>query len=238
VACPEPRPTIRAGTGLSTEEAAWLQQRRNHTGPALRTVLSRANIKGIDVDSYLQSLIDKDETLPSIGIAFSGGGYRAMMNGAGALAAFDDRTANATSPGQLGGILQAATYISGLSGGSWLVGSIYLQNFTTVESITSATSGFLSSIWQFNETILRGKYSSRYPHTDGHLHYDSGPAGLSTGEYYRQVSGAVDAKLNAGYETTITDFWGRALSYQLYNASDGGPGRRECLWVAIVRGYS
>lgn len=26
------------------------------------------------------------------------------------------------------------------------------------------------------------------------------------------------------FETSITDFWGRALSYQLVNASQGGPG--------------
>lgn len=78
------------------------------------------------------------------------------MNGAGALAAFDNRTAGATGSGHLGGVLQAATYLSGLSGGSWLVGSLYIQNFTTVESIIDATNGLLSQIWQFNETILEG----------------------------------------------------------------------------------
>ena len=56
------------------------------------------------------------------------------------------------------------------------------------------------------------------------LRWRIGPAELSIGQYYRQLSDAVDAKAGAGYETTITDFWGRALSYQLYNASDGGPG--------------
>ena len=78
------------------------------------------------------------------------------MNGAGALAAFDNRTAGATGTGQLGGVLQAATYLSGLSGGSWLVGSLFVQNFTTVQSIVDATDGVLSKIWQFNETILEG----------------------------------------------------------------------------------
>jgi len=78
------------------------------------------------------------------------------MNGAGALAAFDNRTTGSTEPGQLGGILQASTYISGLSGGSWLVGSLYTQNFTSVESIVRATEGFLSELWQFNESIIEG----------------------------------------------------------------------------------
>jgi lysophospholipase len=156
VTCPEARPTIRAGTTLSSEEVEWLKLRQNHITPSLRSVLSRANITNLDVDAYLRNITDNGQMLPSIAIAVSGGGYRALMNGAGALAAFDNRTANATGPGQLGGILQAATYISGLSGGSWLVGSLYVQNFTTVESIIDATSGFLSSLWQFNETIFEG----------------------------------------------------------------------------------
>ena len=33
----------------------------------------------------------------------------------------------------------------------------------------------------------------------------------------------MDAKADAGYNTTITDFWGRALSYQLFDATDGDP---------------
>ena len=156
VTCPEARPTIRAGTALSPEEIEWLKLRRNNTAPSLRSVLSRANITDLNVDAYLRSITDNGQMLPNIAIAVSGGGYRALMNGAGALAAFDNRTANATGPGQLGGILQATTYISGLSGGSWLVGSLYVQNFTTVESIIDATGGFLSSLWQFDETILKG----------------------------------------------------------------------------------
>ncbi|KXX75758.1 Lysophospholipase 2 [Madurella mycetomatis] len=95
--------------------------------------------------------------MPRIGIALSGEGYRAMLNGAGALAAFDDRTSGSTEPGQLGGILQAS------------------------------------------------------------------PATLSIRGYYQQLQDAVEAKANAGYNTTITEYWGRALSYQLFNATDGAP---------------
>ncbi|KAL2130389.1 hypothetical protein VTI74DRAFT_6534 [Chaetomium olivicolor] len=123
-----------------------------------------------------------------------------------AISAFDNRTANSTAPGQLGGVLQAATYLSGLSGGSWLVGSLYAQNFTTVDSIIHATEGSLGELWEFNETIIEG------------------PATLSISDYYRELQDAVDAKGNAGYNTTITDYWGRSLSYQLVNATDGGPG--------------
>lgn len=51
-----------------------------------------------------------------------------------------------------------------------------------------------------------------------------GPAGLSVTKYYRQLHEDVKDKADAGYNKTITDYWGRALSYQLVNASDGGPG--------------
>jgi len=46
---------------------------------------------------------------------------------------------------------------------------------------------------------------------------------LSASKYYRQLHQDVKDKVDAGYNKTITDYWGRALSYQLVNASDGGP---------------
>ncbi|RYP72586.1 hypothetical protein DL771_004081 [Monosporascus sp. 5C6A] len=205
VACPSTSPVVRPAKALSPQETAWLERRGNVTMSALVDVLERANLTGIDVRAYLQSITESGRMLPTIGIALSGGGYRALMNGAGAMAAFDSRSTNSTTPGQLGGLLQAVTYLSGLSGGSWLVGSLYTQNFTAVESITRTTDGFLSELWQFNETIIEG------------------PATLSVSDYYRQLQNAVDHKADAGYNTTITDYWGRALSYQLFNATDGGP---------------
>ena len=69
-------------------------------------------------------------------MAFSGGGYRAMLGSAGALMALDDRNSFDTP---LGGILQSANYISGLSGSSWLLGSLAMQNFTTVEEVVLKT---------------------------------------------------------------------------------------------------
>jgi len=158
VPCPESRPTIRAAESLSPQETAWLERRGNATIPALVDVLERAGITGLDVRAYIKSVVDDGLMLPRIGIAVSGGGYRALMNGAGAISAFDNRTANSTAPGQLGGVLQAATYFTGLSGGSWLVGSLYTQNFTTVDSIIHATEGFLSELWEFNETIIEGYF--------------------------------------------------------------------------------
>ncbi|KAM0540967.1 hypothetical protein ACHAPJ_013429 [Fusarium lateritium] len=156
VSCPETRPVIRQATASSADETVWVDLRGNNTISALKDVLTRAKIGDIDTDEYLDSIVNDVGALPRIGIAIPGGGYRAMMNGAGAITAFDNRSRGSTDEGHLGGILQAAAYLSGISGGRWAVGSLYAQNFTKVESIISASSGFLSSLWQFDESILEG----------------------------------------------------------------------------------
>ena len=69
---------------------------------------------------------------PTIGLAFSGGGYRAMLAGAGELLALDSR---ATNPSVLSGILQSSNYIAGLSGGSWLVGSLASNDLIPVDQL-------------------------------------------------------------------------------------------------------
>ena len=55
----------------------------------LRDLLSRMDFVGLDTNSYLDMIGDNATLLPNIGIGFSGGGYRALLNGAGALAAFN-----------------------------------------------------------------------------------------------------------------------------------------------------
>lgn len=174
----------------------------------MRELLSRLNITGFDANSYIDNNTTK---LPNIAIAFSGGGYRALLNGAGALAAFDSRTPNSTGAGQLGGLLQSATYVAGLSGGGWLVGSIWANNFTSVQNIINHNSD--GSIWQFGNSILVG------PKTGGIQL-------LSTAEYYQNLLSTVSDKADApgNFNTSLTDYWARALSFQLVNATDGGPG--------------
>lgn len=223
VQCPSVAPSIRTATTLSVNETAWLKARQPNTVWALRDFLRRANITGFDTDAYIGNSADEN-TLPSIGIAISGGGYRAMMNGAGAIAAFDNRTTNSTDQGKLGGILQASTYISGLSGGSWLVGSLYAQNFPSVQEVITGTSGDLGTLWQFSDSILKGRIP-HYPSANyvARSLTSVGPADLSVTQYYDNIFDDVNGKEAAGFNTTITDYWGRGLSFQYINASDGGP---------------
>ena len=170
-------------------------------------LLNRANITGFNATQYINSHSNNITALPNIAIAASGGGYRAMLNGAGGVAAFDSRSPNSTAPGQLGGLLQSATYFAGLSGGSWLVGSIYGNNFTTIQNLISGAGN--SGTWDFTNSIIEG------PNHGFQL--------LTSADYYRNLFDQVEDKSNEGFNTTLTDYWGRALSYQLINATNGGP---------------
>ena len=178
----------------------------------MRDLLSRMNIQGLDTDNYINTHRHNASALPNIAIAASGGGYRAMLNGAGVIEAFDSRTPNSTAQGQLGGLLQSATYVAGLSGGGWLMGSLYSNNFTSVYDIVSqdTDSDSSGSVWQLGNSIFVG------PEGDGIQLLDS--AG-----YYSTLLDNVQNKDDAGFNTTLTDYWGRALSFQLVNATNGGP---------------
>ncbi|MCJ1351531.1 MAG: Lysophospholipase 1 [Icmadophila ericetorum] len=203
--CPSTPPSIREASSLSPQETSWLGSRRKATLPAMQDLLGRLNITGFDVTSYFNNYQSNTSALPNIGIAVSGGGYRAMLNGAGAIQAFDSRENNGSAPGHLGGLLQSATYLAGLSGGSWLVGSIFVNNFTTISGLRQSDS----STWQLGNSIFEGPAQS-------------GVQLLNTAEYYDAIFNEVQAK-SVDFNTTITDYWGRALSFQLINATDGGP---------------
>lgn len=183
--CPATRPSIRNASILSLDEGPWVLRRRRQNTPELHDLLNRLNITDFDVDGFFAAHSNDSLSLPNIGIAVSGGGYRALLNGAGAFAALDSRTQGSNDPGHLGGLLQASTYISGLSGGAWLLGSIYMNNLSTVTSLLGHSSA--GGVWDFNRSILVGPED--HPN------------------YYRDLIDTVRAKRDAGFPVTITDFW-------------------------------
>lgn len=187
--CPVDRPSVRNGSTLSANETGWLKRRRNVTTGAMIDFLGRLDFGSLNTSSYIEKNAGNSSALPNIGIAASGGGYRALMNGGGALQAFDSRTPNSSLQGHLGGILQSATYLAGLSGGSWLVGSLYFNNFTDVTSLRDS-----GTVWQFQNSIFTGPSHS----------FDFG---ISTVKYYSQLEDAVSGKSDAGYNVSITDYW-------------------------------
>lgn len=198
--CPSESPTIRGSSSLSSQESDWLETRDEKTRKALGEFLDNANIADFDRNSYF----NRDGAWPRIAISLSGGGYRALLNGAGFIKAADKRTGG---DGGIGGLLQSTTYLSGLSGGSWLLSSIYGNNYSSVADLQND-----DSVWQFQESILSGPPSS------------STFSVLNTADYWKNVYDEVESKDDAGFETSLTDYWGRAVSYQLISDSDGGAG--------------
>ncbi|RDA83223.1 hypothetical protein CP532_5785 [Ophiocordyceps camponoti-leonardi (nom. inval.)] len=212
VPCPAQRPRVREASTISPQEREWLYLRRRQTAPHILDLLRRIDIPGFDVDSYL--LGDRSlNSLPTIGIAISGGGYRAMLTGAGALNAWDSRAQGTTGKGGLGGLLQSATYLSGLSGGGWLVGSIYANNFIPVEQAIQS-----SDTWRL-ETNLLG-----YTKTKESFAANLAASAPHITQYLKEIIAAVQLKQRAGFKTSAADYWGRALSYQFINLPQGGPG--------------
>lgn len=189
VTCPD-KDLLRDATALSPEESEWLDLRNPITKERITDFLNDSNLTDFDVEDFMDQVNDTIK----IGIAFSGGGYRAMLNGAGQLLALDDRFEPSNDYG-LGGLLQASTYLVGLSGGNWLVGSIVLNNYTGVNDILAD-----GDIWDLEHSIINmGGWNV-----------------IEAARYYSQIYSALGDKDDAGYDRSLTDIWGRALSYQFF----------------------
>ncbi|KAI8821297.1 lysophospholipase catalytic domain-containing protein [Fimicolochytrium jonesii] len=201
---------IRTGAdvgGLAPEEADWVAGRDRVVPSAWEAYLESA---GLD-----KMTLPAGGRWPRVAIAASGGGYRAMMSGASILATFDARVPSTPH----GGILQLATYISGLSGGSWLLGTLYTNGFPPLTLPTFYAN------WNPSASPLE-------------------PAGQGISN----VPGNVDAwadyvedvkmKRDAGFEVSITDLWARLLAEYLppnVGASSGGKKGYTPRWSQVAR---
>lgn len=171
---------VRDASGLSTEESTWTESRKAIADEALKTWLAQQNSAWADAT-----------TLPKLALSSSGGGYRAMLGGAGVIKGFDSRDSNVSTSG----LWQALTYHAGLSGGAWLVSSVAGNNWPTISSL-------VTGLWSdtLDETLLLAEG------LDGAI----------------DIVADVKAKYAAGFDTTLTDPWGRLLSYQILYGDDGG----------------
>jgi len=133
--------------------------------------------------------------LPVVALTTSGGGYRSLLTGAGVIQAFDSRD----SQTGVSGLFQGLTYEAGLSGGGWLLSSLAGNNYPTLSSLRD-------NLWEtaFQNNLL----------IPGNL--------LTADVVYADISADIASKDAAGYPPTLTDPWGRLLSYQLLYGPDGG----------------
>lgn len=196
VNCPVNASFLRDAKGLLPQETEWLKGRRPVADKALQLFLDNAGMEDFDAGKFLSNTTNGRQV--KVGIAFSGGGYRAMLCGAGQMAALDNRTRGASDRG-LGGLLQAATYLSGLSGGNWLVGTIVLNNYTSVQDILDQKNSG-EGLWDLEHSIANfGGWNV-----------------AKTVRYYKSLYDDVEDKRDAGFDASFTDTWGRALLHQFF----------------------
>lgn len=84
-----------------------------------------------------------------------------MLTGAGVLTAYDKRTSNDSI--YLGGLLQSLTYIAGISGGSWLVMSNFVNDFKPIIQLKDDEKS-----WDLHKQLLEG-----IPNIDPKLFYEN-----------------------------------------------------------------
>lgn len=205
--CDDLLQTTRHSDSISTTEVKWLYKRKPASASQLHGFMSKSVSGFSDGESWVKKVM-KGSNGPTVGIAVSGGGYRAMLGGAGMLAAFDNRTDGASDDG-LGGLLQGSTYLSGLAGGGWLVGTLAGNNWTSVQYILN-NLGKDNSIWNF----------AKYPLIDSDT-----KNGSSTTDFWEKVKNEVAAKEAVGYPVGLSDYLGHALGYNFFpNQSNGAAG--------------
>ena len=177
---------------LSTSEAAYIQARQSQVIPqAWKTYLANVEATNVTLPSYVSSILGGSSSqTPNFGIAASGGGYRAAIFGAG-----------------VGGLLQTATYVTGLSGGSWFLTSLAQANFPTMQELIFGYS---------NPTIANNswggwnaEYSLDTPSSDP----------VTDTEYLTDLVEELRGKYDAGYAVTFADFWARALARHFVNGT-------------------
>ncbi|TFK53593.1 lysophospholipase [Heliocybe sulcata] len=184
---------------LNPAELSYVSSRKSTVLPgAWASYLSNVQAESLPLPAYVSSILNGThgiDAYPTLGVAVSGGGWRAAIFGAGVLNALDGR--NASSVGACtGGLLQGATYLTGLSGGSWLVTSLMQANFPTIQDLVYGQGEFGGWLPQYN------------------LAEPTEDLG-----YYEGLVADVLGKYEAGFPVTMGDIWARILGRHFLNGT-------------------
>ncbi|KAI0339795.1 phospholipase B [Trametopsis cervina] len=182
---------------LHPGEAAYVQSRQLQAlPPAWKDWIGDGSALGYNL-STAALLITLN---PKIGIAISGGGYRAAQYGAGVLSALDARNDSAKQAGT-GGLLQVSSYLSGLSGGSWITGSMYFNDFPTMQDLVFGND-------QLSGWLLDLDLAS----PDGLDLFDT-----DNQYFFGSILWSVFSKAQKNIDVSLTDAWARMISYHFLN---------------------
>ncbi|KAF7321318.1 Lysophospholipase [Mycena kentingensis (nom. inval.)] len=183
---------------LHPQEVAYVDSRYNTTvQDEWNAWLGDGSKLGYNISSF-------QGRFPKVGIAVPGGGLRAAQYGAGCMNALDARNASAKAAGT-GGLLQVASYVSGLSGGSWVTGSLLFNNWPTIPDLIFGNGGDLDG-WKLDLPFAS-------PDGDNVFSDDNQ-------YFFGSILWSVISKADAGVDTSITDPWSRMISYHFLNQTD------------------
>jgi lysophospholipase len=196
--CPT-TPLVRPANGLSDDEETYRISRKAVADESLKAWLTKTNfefgVANLPTEAlHLMRGMTDISNVEQVALTTSGGGYRSLLSGAGVIRGLDSRDSNVSTSG----LFQALTYQAGLSGGSWLLSSLARNNYPTITYLKD-------SFW---------KHSFQDSLAD--------PAFLLVAISYAEIVTDILGKEAAGYHTTLTDPWGRLLSYQLLPGAYGG----------------
>ena len=196
-----PATLLRSSTsGVSPDESTYVSARKKNADAALVKWLEAANAQlKLSPDIGFAT----NGKLPTIALASSGGGWRALLGGAGLISGMDSRENNGAVSG-MSGFYQAFTYHTALSGGSWLLSSIMGNGWQTI-------SWLQENLWEkgFDHELLLPE------------------GGVKSVKALYDIHEADDAKKDAKVAngqngTSLTDLWGRLLSYELFPVETQG----------------
>ncbi|OCH95307.1 lysophospholipase [Obba rivulosa] len=206
------RETDPTDQSLSPGESAYISTRRTEMLPEAWANYLTAVLQSIDesitLPEYVSDIMGGScgvPNLPTLGIATSGGSYRAAIFGAGVLNTIDGRNATSVRAGT-GGLLQSASYLAGLSGGGWLVGSLIQADFPTLPDLIFGNPTASADAW--------GGWNAQ---TD--ILQPSSNATIDSA-YLVDLVEETMGKHAAGFPVTLADIWGRTLSRHFANGTN------------------
>lgn len=219
VTCPSSGSLVRfAGTDiqrLSIQESAYIAARKSSVLPSawstyLSNVETYAGAQNIAIPDYVHQLLSASEVPDgmTVGLAISGGAYRAAIVCGVIMNAFDARNTAAIQAGT-GGLLQGVSYLSGLSGGGWLVASTTQAGFPTFPDLVYGAQSEHSS----GETGSYGGFLAQI----GFIGVT--PNTTNEKEYLLDLVEETQGKKSAGFSTTATDVWARILARRFVNGT-------------------
>ncbi|KAI3618723.1 phospholipase b [Moniliophthora roreri] len=181
---------------LNADEETYINTRQTQVLPAAwKDWLGDASQLGYDFNTLAQNL-------PKVGIAIPGGGLRAAQYGAAALSGLDARNDSAKAAGT-GGLLQVASYITGLSGGSWITSSLIFNNFPTLHDLVFGSNTAGTNGWQLNVPFVTPDGTNLFSDFNQY--------------FFGSILWSVMAKAKTGIDTSLTDPWARMISYHFLN---------------------